>query len=290
MSRLILTILLIASCGKQKAKEPKQRSPEVAAKVSLYKSLHKGWAHQEGCDSLGFTALCKLGDGCVDADIKQAEGEPGRWYRNPSHTCYDSGKSASDISKDMFMMLWPFLYQSGQKQELKDIYNYGKEHGNVMGRGPLSRTFLTPSMVFLLQKLLGMIPVKSTATFAEITGKAGFEKHLDVMSLLTRSMINDSIDSVDYEMLRKYKDESPNNALFQALYHKFKDGNQQPAIDILLTEKWFPSDRLPTAKDRCEEYLWQRDYGSDWEPCDKDQTHDGTDLLITAWIAGQQGG
>ncbi len=281
----ILTILLLVSCAKQKAKDTKQRSPEVAAKAELYKSLHKGWAHQGGCDSLGFTSLCKISGGCIDADIMQAESEPGRWYRNPGKRCFDDGQSKSDISKDMFVMLWPYLYATGDKQNLKEIYNYAKANGNVMGRGVLSRTLLTPPMILFLQELLGMIPF---AAEKEIV-KEGFEKHLDIIHIMTAGMKRGGISDSDYEILRRYVEESPRNALAQALYHKYKDGNQSDAIAILMDEKLFPSDSLPTSSEhRCEEYLWQRDdRPSDWGPCDKNKTHDGVDFLIAAWVAGQ---
>jgi hypothetical protein len=286
MMHYILTILLIVSCAKQKAKDTKQRSPEVAAKAELYKSLHKEWAHDK-CDSLGFTALCKLSGGCSEADIMQAEAEPGRWYRSPEHDCYDLGQSKSDISKDMLMMLFPYLYATGDKQNLREIYEYGKANGNVMGRGPLSRTFMTPPMVLLLQRLIG-INVSEFPNSSKEVAKAGYEKHLDAIDLLTKGMLGGGLDQIQYEEIRKYADANPKNALFVALYRKYRDGNQQQAIDILLDESLFPSDRLPTSADRCEEYLWQRDNNpSDWGPCDKAQTHDGVDFLIAAWVAGQ---
>jgi hypothetical protein len=286
MMHYILTILLIVSCAKQKAKDTKQRSPEVAAKAELYKSLHKGWAHDK-CDSLGFTSLCKLSGGCSEADIMQAEDEPGRWYRSPEHDCYDLRQSASDISKDMLMMLFPYLYATGDKQNLREIYEYGKSNGNVMGRGPLSRTFMTPPMVFLLQRLIG-INVSEFPNSSKEVAKAGYEKHLDAIDLLTKGMLGGGLDQIQYEEIRKYADANPKNALFVALYRKYRDGNQQQTIDILLDESLFPADRLPTSADRCEEYLWQRDNNpSDWGPCDKGQTHDGVDFLIAAWVAGQ---
>jgi hypothetical protein len=286
MMHYILTILLIVSCAKQKAKDTKQRSPEVAVKAELYKSLHKGWAHDK-CDSLGFTALCKLSGGCSEADIMQAEAEPGRWYRSPEHDCYDLGQSKSDISKDMLMMLFPYLYATGDKQNLREIYEYGKSNGNVMGRGPISRTFMTPPMVFLLQRLIG-INVSEFHNSSKEVAKAGYEKHLDAIDLLTKGMLGGGLDQIQYEEIRKYADANPKNALFVSLYRKYRDGNQQQTIDILLDESLFPSDRLPTSADRCEEYLWQRDNNpSDWGPCDKGQIHDGVDFLIAAWVAGQ---
>lgn len=282
MLKLFL-ILLFVSCGKHEPKKPTQVNPDVVAKAELYKSLQKGWAHGVGCDSLGFTALCKLSGGCGDVVITDAEGEPGRWYRNPGKECYPNS-SKSDISKDMFVMLLPYLYASDDKQNIQEIYDYGQKNGWVMGRGYLSRTLLTPPLIFLLEQMLGRWGVESDI---KETTKAGFEKHLDAIYLINKWMVNKSIDSLQLAQIQKYKDENPSNALMQAIYHKFTDGDQSDAIAILLDESLFPRDRLPTAKDRCEEYLWQRNYGDDWKPCDSDKIHDGVDFLIAAYVAGQ---
>lgn len=282
MLRLFL-ILLLVSCQKHEPKKPTQVNPDVVAKAELYKSLHKGWAHQGGCDSLGFTSLCKLSGGCGEAVITDAEGEPGRWYRNPGKECYPNS-SKSDISKDMFVMLLPYLYASGDKQNIQEIYDYGQKNGWVMGRGYLSRTLLTPPLIFLIEQMLGRWGVESDI---KETTKAGFEKHLDAIYLINKWMVNKSIDSLQLAQIKQYKDENPSNALMQAIYHKFTDGDQSDTIAILLDESLFPRDRLPTAKDRCEEYLWQRNYGDDWKPCDSDKIHDGADFLIAAYVAGQ---
>jgi hypothetical protein len=284
----LVLCLLALSCQKKPAQPAKQVDSKVKAKAELYKSLHKGWAHQGGCDSLGFTSLCKMSGGCQDVDIYQAEGEPGRWYRSPEHDCYDLGQSKSDISKDMLMMLFPYLYATGDKQNLTEIYEYGKANGYVMGRGPLSRTFMTPPMVFLLQRMIGSNASEVTSEPKQVT-KAGFEKHLDAISLLSKAMVGGGLDPIQYEEIRQYAEDNPKNALFVGLYRKYRDGNQQQIIDILLDESLFPSDRLPTAREnRCEEYLWQRDYNpKDWGPCDSDKVHDGVDFLFAAYVAGQ---
>jgi hypothetical protein len=285
MLKLIFIILAISSCQKREPKKPQQVNEAVVAKAELYKRLHTGWAHQGGCDSLGFTSLCKMSGGCAEVDIYKAEGEPGRWYRNESHDCYPNN-SKSDISKDMFIMLWPYLYLKGDKPALKRIWDYGQSNGWVMGRGPLSRTYMVPPLVLVLQEMILRLSVLPEAVPAH-EKKAGYEKHLDVMAIFTRGIMRGGISEADYELLRVYQNESPNNALVTALYHKYKDGNQDETIAILLNTSLFPEDRLPNAKDRCEEYLWQRNPGSDWEPCDSDKTHDGVDYLFAAYVAGQ---
>jgi hypothetical protein len=284
MLKLLFIILAISSCQKREPKKPQQVNEAVAAKAELYKRLHTGWAHQGGCDSLGFTSLCKMSGGCSEADIYKAEGEPGRWYRNESHDCYPNN-SKSDISKDMFIMLWPYLYLKGDKPALQRIWDYGEANGWVMGRGYISRTFLTPPLVLVLQEML--YRSASMSDQPSQNKKAGFEKHLDVMAIYTRGIMRGLIFDTDYELLRQYSEQSPNNALVKALYHKYKDGNQDETIAVLLNTKLFPEDRLPTAKDRCEEYLWQRDPGSDWQPCDSNKIHDGVDFLFAAFVAGQ---
>ena len=285
--KYFILILLLTSCGKHESKPPTIVNSAIVAKANLYKSLHKSWAHGGGCDSLGFTALCKLSGGCTDANILEAESssEPGRWYRNASQKCFDEGKSASDISKDMFAMLLPYLYSTGDQTNLQEIYAYGKAKGWVMGRGPVSRTIITPPMIYMLQLMINKVePIEPKKA------KAGYEKHLDTISFYSQTLYKGAMDLTDYEVLRNYVEESPRNALMQALYHKYKDGNQAAAVAILMDEKLFPSDRLPTPKDRCEEYLWQRDETTapnDWLPCDKEGSHDGVDFLLAAFVAGQ---
>lgn len=282
---LLLCMLLPCCAPPRKPQPPTNIDSRVKAKAELYKHMHTGWAHSK-CDSLGFTSLCKMAQGCTDVDIYQAQGEPGRWYRSPEKDCYDLGQSASDISKDMFAMLLPYLYHIGDQQSLQQIYDYGKAHGFVMGRGPLSRTFMTPNMVALLQDMIGMPSDDETEVKLQ---KAGYAKHLDVIAMISKAMLNGGLSSSQLKRVKSYLDANPRNALFQAVYHKYSgDGDQTEAIKILLDESLFPTFRLPTSEDRCEEYLWQRDFNdSDWKPCDRKQTHDGVDFLFAAWVAGQ---
>jgi hypothetical protein len=283
-------------------KPPTQIDNRVKEKAGLYMLLHPGWAHAK-CDSLGFTALCKMSGGCMQADIYQAQGEPGRWYRSPEKNCYDLGESASDISKDMFAMLLPYLYYIGDKNSLAEIYEYGKANGFVMGRGPYTRTFMTPNMVSLLEQMIGMWEgeeenedeyyedkeeIHPELSKYRYLKKAGYAKHLDVIAIVSKSLIKGGVSTTQLNTIKKYLDENPRNALFQALWHRFTDGVQTEAITILMDESLFPAYRLPSTRERCEEYLWQRDLDNyDWKPCNKNQVHDGVDFLIAAWAAGQ---
>ena len=272
--KYLLLILALTSCGKHNPVETKLFSNDVRSKAALYKSLNTQWSHGK-CDSLGFTALCKISGGCQDADIFLAE-DDGMWYRTPDHKCYDAGESKSDFSKDMMVMLLPYLYSTGNIDAIKRIKSYGKSHNWVFGRGPISRTLMTPPIIAMIYKMTG-------------DGRAvlDFEKHLDMVWAITTSLVLGVMPESQFKKIEAMAEDQPRNALAQALMHKYSDGDQAAAIAILLDETIFPIDRLPSARDRCEPYIWQRDTGPDWAPCDSDLTHDGIDFLFAAWVAGQ---
>jgi hypothetical protein len=288
---LLLFTTLLFGCKKHEAVETRVKVPSVKEKAEFYISQHKGWAHDK-CDSLGFTALCKLAGGCAEANVFDAEGEPGRWYRSPEKDCFDKGESRSDISKDMFAMLFPYLYATGNKEALVRIHEYGRSHMWIMGRydgtpDGLARVFMAPAMSIFLGEMISKVRDTSAEETADIPVNTGFRAHLDVISWITQGMVRGEISAIDYEMLRVMTEKNPRNALFQAAYHRFKDGNQSRAVEILEDTSLFPSFALPTSNHRCEEYLWQRDDGDDWKPCAGEKTHDGVDYIFAAWVAGQ---
>jgi len=291
--RLLIILTIISSCQKREEVSTTTFSNDVRSKAELYKSLHRRWSHDK-CDSMGFTALCKMAGGCQDANILEAEGEPGQWFRSPEKDCFDTGGSRSDISKDMFVMLFSYLYATKDKPALERILFYAEAHGYVMGRHEgtadgFARVFMVPGMVSLLKEMIGAVPSPQVPTSKEPVDfpvNDGFRAHLDAVWWFNKSQVRGNMEAIDYERLRIMVERQPSNALFQAIYHRYKDGDQSKAIEILSNEKWFPRDRLPTARDRCNEYLWQRDEGEDWAPCDSDSVHDGTDFLFAAWVAG----
>jgi hypothetical protein len=120
------------------------------------------------------------------------------------------------------------------------------------------------------------------------TGLEGYEAHLDVLRIHTEFLINGFLEDYELKKLKEYRDQSPENALFQAMYHKF-DGNQEVAISILMDESIFPADRLPTDGEYTTHYRWERDPGPDWQPCNEERPctgkpHTGVDFLFAAHI------
>lgn len=285
MKKIIFLFCLLLSCGSVKEKSLPVPLPELISKVSLYKKkqpprLDKyGYAHDK-CDSVLFTSICKIAGGCKSADIYASESktEPGRWYRNPDQDCYPDG-SASDISKDMFIGITFYLLHKNDKEAFGRIAKYGRANNWVMGKGPFDRTLLLPPLLWVIT---GEEIEQASFPFLN----KDYRAHLDILWILIKAKRDGSkISQYDLEYLKAQAARSPNNALFQAAYHKYADGDQSAASAILMREDLFPQDDLPTSKNYCTEYLWQRDENYNWLPCDDGGKHDGVDFLFAAWVA-----
>ena len=284
---------ILAGCGKVSEK-PKPSIPEILAeKVALYKKLQPplldayGWASDK-CDSVLITSLCKVAGGCQKANIYDAESveEPGRWYRHAVHDCFDAGGAASDISKDMFAGIGTFLVARGDDAGRKRVAEYGAANEWIMGRGPLSRTYLTPPLRWIFSDVMAVN--QAPDDWIPIPTNTGYKAHLDVLSILLRGMVRgNKTTEIELQYLKAQAARVPNNALFQAAYHKYADGDQSRAAAILLDERWFPADRIPDNRNYCTDYLWSRDEPHDVDPCDDAHAEkiDGSDFLFAAWVA-----
>jgi hypothetical protein len=309
MFKLFL-IILIVSCHKPPHKEihtipiEKTKQEKLRDKADLYKSLQAqaldidGWpTTYSPCDAVGFLALCKTAHGCSKANYFDAEESPGKWQRNQHKNCVETGQSKTSISKDMLMM--GFLYAvHGMDKETATRYlyrleEYGKANDWVMGYpsetiDQLSRVYMTPTMTLTLYNVIEWLTGKPQTPRMQGQQRVprGYQAHLRVIDIMLQGKINRGLDAVQMSDLNELHDRDPRNALYQAVFHRWRDGEMGEVADILLDEKLFPSDHLPTSADRCETYLWQRDQGRDWEACDEGHVHDGIDYLFAYWAAG----
>lgn len=281
-----LLFILISGCGYFKhdkspvavAVDPLDAARAKAAVYLQHADEAKdkdGFIHL-GCDSVMFTALYVAAGG--SANVTAAEGEPGQWFRTPAHDCYDQAEAASDISEDMLLGLMTWFWQTHNVSEAQKMLDYARANSYIMGRGDLTRTIMRPPLASTLKAILGAETHEAALT--------GYEAHLQVLhTLLDSSILGAS--SAGIATLKSQAERQPRNALFQAAYHLYTDGDQTAAGLILADDGLWPPDRLPTEKDRCEEYLFQRDDDPrDWSPCDQGQgPHSGTDLIFTLMVA-----
>lgn len=297
----LLVIPLLLACTSHKPRELRAHTDwdRLKEKRDRYFWYMASLADQFGwlpptCDGLLFNSLAAFAG--FPSNPLLAEESPGRWRRYPDYAVCKPGadpESASTISRDMFRGLFLYLLSEDRKAEFVRLEAYGREHNWFMGEGASSRTWFNPQIRNQLARIIDKgIPVEPE----EAEGMTvGFEDHLDALRIYTEYLIYGKLNEVQFQTLRWYAQNNPRNALFQALYHKFSDGDQNRAIAILLDEALFPANRLPTDQDHFAHYLWQRDANTaDWRPCDPSpkamerrctgETHSGVDFIFAVSV------
>lgn len=267
--------------------KPKSLKKKYKTYLSLLPSVQdsNGFIDINHCDSLLFSGL--LGT-ITKVNIEAARDSNGMWHRRPLNyiSCYPN-HSKSTISRDMFIgLLWDIW--KNQKLELaENLFNNGKENDWIMGEGLISRIYFTPGLQSTLAEVIyqlgGTNHIERHIPVLIGKGNDGFAAHLDILHVLLRAELKGG-KTEHLDVINQHYKRNPNNALFTYAHHKYTDGVQDETIDILLSDKLFPSDRLPTDCDRREGWIWQRDMGDDWEPkrdCNG-YTHSGGDFLLVA--------
>lgn len=296
----IIFLSLLLACGtfsgkKHKAVGPSNTSSNLPAQYEFYRQLHldargpHGWSYAFDCDGLLFSSLSAIG-AQAEFEVEAAEGEYGQFFRKPLDygSCYDEqGDGGSDISRDMLVGLIAYAAYANRLDILERLWDYGQDHDWKMGRDRKAdtRTIMTPHLVSHLARIIEALGGKShPESYLPLSYATdpGFVSHLTLIQVWTFGHTHGYVTDQQLDALKTIAGHSPNNALAQALLHKYTDGNQQLASQLLST---WPADHLPTNADWCEEWRTQRaDGDSGLSPCDGDRTHSGGDFLFAAGV------
>ena len=307
----LLPIILIAACCTQKPKHP---PVDTVSPVEKLRTKHNnylawsssqrdehGWVDDTKCDGLLFNSLYAVAGGDIDIEAAQQVDEPGRWYRHAAQDCYETGGSASTISRDMFIGLFTWIWKEKRSDLIEAIIEYGQARrdalGNwIMGDGDIFRITITPSLKATACELsyrLGGPEYKLCRALPQVFSTCSdYECHLQALHIDLRGELRGGITDKELDRLNALTEQFPRNGLFAALRAKYTDGDMSRAIELLLDGELFPNDRLPTTQDRCTFYLFQRDEerdGSpnpDWQPCPDDPPEEfaGIDFLYASSI------
>lgn len=296
MRLILISILTVVnvSCGapgKEEAKPTINTLDDILEVRDAYLDLIPevqddfGFIYSDKCDSLLHSGLASYGG--ADVDILAARDEDsGQWYRTPYKDCYSnerrdiasSRRSKSTISRDMLAGAMWSLQGSGDLASLERLIDYGKGHKWIMGQGPLDRTFFTHNFQDTLYRLAGRD--WKGPPYLWVDPIKDHQRHVVALNIILRGEKQCEIDAAMLDLLAKFRNSSPQNALFQYGYHRFTDGDQEQTLEILSR---FPSDRLPTNEDWCGRWLWEKDEDHDsWRACDETREHSGGDLLFIA--------
>lgn len=311
--QLLIILAVSLACGK-KDNEPKPSVltsgyTELKAKADKYCELaypsyqQLGYVHSK-CDGSGFTSLHAVACNAVTPiDLSVFSDSQGKLYRDPKHECFLTGESASESSKDMVLMRAIAAYIQKDKAWIDSFLQFAKYRNYVFCEAKnvetkISRCILSPDLKNLLEgaskKLAGENPGEPMEENVErgITDllpiNTGFQAHLEVLKIWLSGHVHGGITDYQKKILELQADRQPDNALFQAVYATYDDGNMANVIDQLkgMTD-YFPDDRLPTSSEYCTGYLFQRDKDNkDWVPCSDGETHSGTDFAFTTFVIG----
>jgi hypothetical protein len=113
----------------------------------------------------------------------------------------------------------------------------------------------------------------------------GFTRHLAAIHAYLRAQLTGRMPVGIGLVLDSYARSQPHNPLYQAIFHKYEDGDQTIATSLLMDEEHWPRNHCPTTENHCEKWVMQRDMGKDWEPCpEREESHLCADWLFSASI------
>ena len=291
---LLLVTLLFLGCGasRRPAQQPNPLLPKLAVKSSLYANLSRdfqdadGFLYTDKCDALLFTGLYGAalpGEVFIDA----ARDSDGHWHRRPGHDCSPTiGNSRSTISRDMILGLFWHMWRNKDLPMAIQLMRDLKSNLYMLeGEGTPGELLVNPAMLstlaHIILKLGGPRYELELAYPAVLSKDTGFIAHLAVWHILLRAELKKEIEDAHLSILKTHHDRNPQNPFFQAAYHRWYDGDQSEAIELLLDNAEWPEDRLPTSAEHCEEWPIQRDYTEkDWGGCPEEgHTFPGAELI-----------
>jgi len=253
-----------------------------------------GFDVDDQCDAIQRSCFRVLAGEAVNYASAQDPAAPGRWYRDSARSCGPAnGTSNSSFSRDMALGLGLCLWQKADVANAKAFLAYADAHGGAMGDGPADTTRIGLMVTHLYKTLIAKAestplperpadPNPNVDTAPALTDVlTGFQAHITMVGILWDGLMYGGLTPVELEIVKDQAKRQPRNALYQAILHKFTDGDQSVATSVLMDKSLFPEEHLPTSAERCASYLWERDnLPGDWGPCSPGTEFSGTDFLF----------
>ena len=257
---LIVLYLVVTcpGCSKNKSKEADPAPVSAQARVSGYKHQIPFIQDSYGfvgtrCDSTTFTAaLLAFAPFKIAVDLYLAETEPGKWERH-AVDCYatdlnDDGKpdSVSETSLEVYLMVLHRLLSMPDRQTARDelarIIAYGESNGWVMGQGPVEFTNILV-LVPLIYEMEYRFNNEGNAV-KELTSKSfdfdsilkGHKGHVAAFIGLLQGRITGQVETAILLFFETLAGTFPSNPIYQAMFHRFKDGDQSAVDDIVMND------------------------------------------------------
>lgn len=234
---IVATAALSFGCGKSK---PEKNLP-ITDRLELYKTADLSTVPR--CDSATFwTHAGAVG---VKFDISTIEKVPGRIERH-TNSCYPEGSRTSS-SREMYIGWLHYIWTTKDFAALKRIKEYGNSNGWIFGEGPRDFVDMSPliPIIYLMVNKMNLTE-GNNLTFDDTL--SGFKGHVLASYLWLWGRVNGQIGPLGMSTLRSLEAANPDDPMYQALLHRFTDGDFSLAKTILDNKDIFPEDRAPETK------------------------------------------
>ena len=315
--RFIFIIILLSSCANPFKKDNSPQDPvnfdrkAVEDKLAIYIEEEELITGMNGFTDFGdgmlFSCLKFASGGDVDWKSAHYPGDEYRMIRSPTWAPPKStDEKWSYYSKDMFVGELVCAWTARDLDYIEHRIQWLEDHkwdmcGGRDGAEPYE-SWLTRCKVSLNLK----------DTIYEMRDQLGgdghpsmwvpqiwnpstndFPAHLNVVHIALRGVMIGGINDIQLAYLKAKSEANPVNGLYSAVYHLFLDGDMQDPYQNLMNELYFPPDFLPTTRQYCTHYLFQRaqfkdgSVNPDWDPCpltDIFEVYHGVDFMFAATI------
>lgn len=245
--------------------------------------LHDGF-HGVG-DAAIFTCIRNLAN-ASDVDVGSFHIN-GKIVRHPIYKDETKkGPSATPTSRDMGLGAAICVYALSLKdkdkalEHIEEIIKYGRDHTkfkvwnfcddndmdlyDIDDKTFVGRCIFSPELSSLFYDLATSIGYDcdlrcqaSRKLIPQIpSNMTGFQRHLQAWSIFLKGRIDGSINDYQLSFLKKFRDAEPRNALYEAMYQSYKDGDMGRATELLWDDSLFRKDGTVGF---CSDYLFQRD-------------------------------
>lgn len=301
MKFLTWILILLTACGPVHRASPVTSAVDtlapLRAKADLYLNLvtsHQdasGFILSDECDSLLFSSLLSAAAPHLHIDINAAKDTSGQWFRRPGHDCGPSfGNSASTISRDMLLgVLW-HMWRNRDLADANQLMLDLQKHNYILrgegGVGELAvNTNLLSILGDLIYKLGGPNYIAERNLPVIFSAGPGFQGELGALQIALSGDINGHINNQAFGVLAALVQTNPQNPLYQAVYHRYLDGNYEIVIQLLSNTAQWPDNQLPTTLNHCDAWPIQRDDSdAGWRPCIPEHELTGAELPVIFYL------
>jgi hypothetical protein len=241
----ICLYLVIYICGcsyEEKETDPALALADARAKRDSYVSqLHLAQDDYgfigTRCDAATFTSLLLAAYPRAGIEIHKVEKEPGKWVRHPER-CYEVGDSQSETSLDVYLGVLHWILSVEATDDLEEIIQYGEDYDWCMGMGPEELVCIVglAPMFYMARKQRAMELFIDDGGVEPIPPLQGFRGHIAALYIHAYGRMVGEIGEAEFQTLKHLAETAPTNPLYQALYHRYADGDQQAAIDLVVNE------------------------------------------------------